>query len=47
LLPDFLREGDNVEVKVAKEGYVEKSLSGYLKVSQWFFKRKQKFIYKY
>jgi len=39
LLPDFLREGDNVEVKVAKEGYVEKSLSGYLKVSQWFFKR--------
>lgn len=39
MLPDFLREEDNAKVKVAKEGYVEKSLSGYLKVSQWFFKR--------
>jgi cobalt/nickel transport system permease protein len=39
VLPDFLREEDNAKVKVAKEGYVEKSLSGYLKVSQWFFKR--------
>lgn len=39
MLPDFLREEDNIEIKVAKEGYVEKSLSSYLKVSQWFFKR--------
>lgn len=39
MLPDFLKEEDNAKVKVAKEGYVEKSLSGYLKISQWFFKR--------
>ncbi|ADQ40163.1 cobalt transport protein [Caldicellulosiruptor acetigenus I77R1B] len=44
MLPDFLKEEDNAKVKVAKEGYVEKSLSGYLKVSQWFFKRNKSFF---
>lgn len=32
MLLDFLKEEDNVKVKVVKEGYVEKSFFGYLKV---------------
>ncbi|WAM33238.1 energy-coupling factor transporter transmembrane component T [Caldicellulosiruptor morganii] len=38
MLPEFLKHEDNFTLDVEKESYIEKSISEYLKLSQWFFK---------
>jgi len=38
VLPEFLKSEDTFAISVEKESYVQKSISEYLKLSQWFFK---------
>lgn len=38
MLPEFLKNENNVEIDVEKESFLQKSISAYLKLFQWFFK---------
>lgn len=41
MLPEFLKSKDDFATDVEKENYLQKSISEYLKLSQWFFKTKK------